>query len=85
MDLLTWLLVGLIAGWLTGKIMRGAGYGVIADIVLGILGAFTGGQIMKWLGYPFHYGFLQSIGVAILGAVVLTAIFRIVTGRRVGV
>ena len=85
MELLSWLFVGLIAGWLTGKIMRGAGYGVIADIVLGILGAFTGGQIMHWLGYAVHGGFLQSVGVAILGAVVLTAIFRILTGRRVGV
>ncbi|HLY63445.1 MAG TPA: GlsB/YeaQ/YmgE family stress response membrane protein [Terriglobia bacterium] len=85
MELLSWLFVGLMAGWLTGKIMRGAGYGVIADIVLGILGAFTGGQIVHWLGYPIHGGFLYSIGIAILGAVILTALFRILTGRQVGV
>lgn len=85
MELLSWLIVGLIAGWLTGRIMRGAGYGILADIVLGILGAITGGQIMRWLGYPVRGGLFYTIGVAIVGAVSLTVIFRVLTGRRVGV
>ncbi|HEV2348467.1 MAG TPA: GlsB/YeaQ/YmgE family stress response membrane protein [Terriglobia bacterium] len=85
MELLSLLGVGLMAGWLTGKIMRGAGYGVLADIVLGILGAVTGGQIVHWLGYPVRGGYLYSLGIATLGAVALTIIFRILTGRRVGI
>jgi uncharacterized membrane protein YeaQ/YmgE (transglycosylase-associated protein family) len=85
MELLSWLMVGLIAGWLTGRIMRGAGYGVLADIALGILGAITGGHIMHWLGYPVRGGLFYTIGVAIVGAVSLTVVFRVLTGRRVGV
>lgn len=71
-----WIVVGLIAGWAAGKIMKGGGYGVIADIVLGILGAIIGGWIVGLLGLGGG-GFIWSILVAILGAVVLIGISRI--------
>ena len=48
--IIAWLLVGLIAGWLTGKVMRGGGYGALRDIILGIVGAFIGGIVMSFLG-----------------------------------
>jgi len=85
MHILWWLIVGLIAGWATGKIMRGAGYGVLADIVLGIAGAMTGGFIMRWMGYAGEGGLLYTIGVAIAGAVILTVVVRLLAGRTVRV
>jgi len=74
--MLYWIIVGLIAGWLTGKIMRGAGYGVIVDIILGIVGGFLGGWIMQTLGLAGSGGLLYSIFVAVLGAVILVVIVR---------
>jgi len=79
--MLYWIFVGLIAGWLTGKIMKGAGYGVIGDIVLGILGGFLGGFLMSHLGFSSSGGLIYTIVVAVLGAVILVAIVR--TIRRV--
>ena len=81
MYLIWWIIVGLIAGWATGKIMRGSGYGAIADILLGIAGAIVGGWIMRLLGGTGQGGTLYTILVAILGAVVLTVLFRAVAGR----
>jgi len=76
MWILWWIIVGLIAGWATGKIMRGAGYGVFADIVIGIVGAMIGGFIMRMAGFSGQGGMIYTIGVAILGAVILTAVIR---------
>ncbi len=76
MFVLWWILVGLIAGWATGKIMRGAGYGTLVDILLGIVGAIIGGFIMRVLGFSPAGGLIYTILVAILGAVVLVAIIR---------
>jgi len=70
-----WVIVGLIAGWAAGKIMKGGGYGVIADIVLGILGAIIGGWVVGLLGFGGG-GLIWSILVAILGAVILIWITR---------
>jgi uncharacterized membrane protein YeaQ/YmgE (transglycosylase-associated protein family) len=81
MHVLWWIIVGLIAGWATGKIMRGSGYGVVADIMLGIVGGILGGWIMRAVGFSGQGGTIYTILVAILGAVVLTAIFRLITGR----
>lgn len=81
MHVLWWLIVGLISGWATGKIMRGAGYGVLGDIGIGIVGAMTGGFVMRWMGYAGEGG----IGGAIAGAVMLTVVFRLLTGRAVRV
>jgi uncharacterized membrane protein YeaQ/YmgE (transglycosylase-associated protein family) len=81
-SILWWILVGLIAGWLTGKVMRGSGFGVIADIVIGILGALVGGFLFEHLGIAGQGGMLYSILVATLGAIILTWLFRLLTGRR---
>jgi uncharacterized membrane protein YeaQ/YmgE (transglycosylase-associated protein family) len=83
MHFLWWIIVGLIAGWATGKIMSGSGYGVLGDIVLGIIGGVIGGWIMRAVGFSGQGGLIYTILVAIGGAVVLTAIFRLATGRSV--
>jgi len=82
MHFLWWIIVGLIAGWATGKIMRGSGYGPLMDIVIGIIGAIVGGWIMSALGFASQGGTIYTILVAILGAVVLTMIVRLITGER---
>ncbi len=74
--MLYWIIVGLIAGWATGKIMKGSGYGVLVDILLGIVGGVVGGWIMSLLGFSTSGGLIPGILVAILGAVVLVAISR---------
>ena len=84
MHLLWWVIVGLIAGWATGKIMRGSGYGVFMDIVIGIIGALVGGWIMQALGFASQGGTIYTIIVAIFGAIILTWIFRLITGNRAG-
>lgn len=76
MHVLWWIVVGLIAGWLTGQIMRGAGYGVIADIIVGIFGAIIGGFIMRQVGFAGRGGLIYTILVAVGGAVALTAVVR---------
>jgi uncharacterized membrane protein YeaQ/YmgE (transglycosylase-associated protein family) len=70
------IVVGLIAGWAAGKIMKGSGYGVLMDIVLGIVGDILGGWIIRLLGFEATGGLVTSILVATLGAVVLVAISR---------
>ncbi len=82
MGILSWIIVGLIAGWATGKLMQGSGYGVIMDIIVGIVGALVGGFIMRSLGFAGQGGMIYTILVAIAGAVLLTWIIRMVTGRR---
>lgn len=74
--MLYWIIVGLIAGWATGKIMKGSGYGILTDILLGIVGAIVGGWIITLLGFSSSGGLLPSILVAILGAIVLVAVVR---------
>ena len=80
-SLVIWLLIGLIAGWLAGVVMKGGGYGLIGDSVVGILGALIGGFIFSKLGVVAG-GFLGTIVVAFSGAVLLIALLRIITGRR---
>ena len=74
-----WLLVGLIAGWLAGKVSRGRGFGCIANIFLGLVGAVLGGWIFSQLGIV-RYGFIYSLAAATLGAVILVAIARLFCG-----
>ncbi len=79
MGILSWIVVGLIAGWLAGQVMRGGGYGLVGDIIVGIVGAIIGGFLAgALLGIPdavngFNVG---SIVVAFIGAVILIAILR---------
>lgn len=76
MGILAWIIVGLIAGWLAGKVMKGGGYGVLVDIVLGILGGILGGWLFGLLGIWQGRGLIGSIVVAFIGAVILVAITR---------
>jgi uncharacterized membrane protein YeaQ/YmgE (transglycosylase-associated protein family) len=77
MYVIWWIIVGLIAGWATGKIMKGAGYGTLMDIGLGILGAIVGGMIVTSLGFPEASGLIPAILVAILGSVVIVCVARL--------
>ena len=72
-----WIVVGLIAGWLAGLVMKGGGYGVLVDIILGILGGLLGGWLFGRLGIWPGGGILGSIVVAFLGAVILVGITRL--------
>lgn len=80
--LLAWLVVGLIAGLLARYVMRGSGYGIIGDIILGIIGAFLGGFLASLLGIGGSTGLVGSIIIAFLGAVILIAILRVIPGTR---
>ncbi len=75
MHLLWFLLIGLVAGWLAGKITKGSGYGVLGDIVIGVVGAFVGGFLFRLVGIAAG-GTLGSLIVATIGAVVLVYIVR---------
>lgn len=76
MYLLWWIIVGLIAGWATGKIMKGGGYGTMMDIIIGIAGAILGGFIMRLAGFSSAGGMIYTVLVAILGGVILTWVVR---------
>ena len=78
MFILWWLVVGLIAGWITGKLMKGSGFGAIMDIVIGIIGAIVGGFIMRALGFAGQGGMIYTIFVAVIGAVILTWIIHLI-------
>ena len=85
MSIIGWIILGLLAGWLAGKIMRGSGYGFVGDIVLGIVGAIVGGWITgALLGIDVTGLNIPSLIVAVLGACLLVAISRALTGRRAG-
>ena len=84
MSILSWIIVGLIAGWLAGKVMKGGGFGLIGDIVVGIIGGVLGGFLAS---YFFHVGDpmsginLTSILIAFAGAILLIFILRMAGGR----
>jgi len=78
-SVIAWLLIGLIAGWLAGKVSRGRGFGCIADILIGLIGALLGGWIFTKLGI-LGGGFIYSIAAATIGAIVLVAIARLFAG-----
>ena len=82
MNLLLWLVFGAITGWIASLIMRtNSGQGTLMDIVLGIIGAFVGGFVMNLFGAPGVDGFnVYSMIVAVLGAVILIGLRRMITG-----
>lgn len=82
MFIIWWIIVGLIAGFITGKIMKGSGYGPLLDIIVGIVGAVVGGFLMRALGFANEGGLIYTIIVAVLGAVILTWVIRLITGNR---
>jgi uncharacterized membrane protein YeaQ/YmgE (transglycosylase-associated protein family) len=86
MGIISWIVVGLIAGWLAGLIVKGTGYGCIGDIVVGVIGGMLGGWIASYffhMGDPMSGVNVQSILVAFVGAVIFVIILRVVSGRRV--
>lgn len=83
MDLLTWIIVGLVAGVLA-SFVAGGGFGIIGDIIIGIVGAFVGGWIFSKLGIESPWGGMAgTIFVAFVGAVVLLFLLRLIRRSRV--
>lgn len=82
--IIAWIIIGIIAGWLTGKLMKGSGYGVIMDMIIGLIGALIGGFISSHLGLGGvgQHRMIISICIAVVGAVILTWILRLVSGNR---
>ena len=81
MSILVWLIVGLVAGVLASMVMGGTGYGIVGDIIIGIIGAFVGGWLFAQLGVSTPFGGLPgTIFVAFIGAVVLLFILRLLRG-----
>jgi uncharacterized membrane protein YeaQ/YmgE (transglycosylase-associated protein family) len=82
--IIAWIIIGIVAGFITGKLMKGSGFGAIMDMVVGLLGALVGGFISSHLGLGGvgDHGLIMSIVIAVIGAVILTLIVRLVTGNR---
>jgi uncharacterized membrane protein YeaQ/YmgE (transglycosylase-associated protein family) len=78
MSLLWFLIVGLVAGWLAGVLVKGGGFGVVGDIVVGVIGALIGGWLFSTLGTSAGGGLVGSIIVATIGAVLLLFVVRLV-------
>jgi len=84
MGILSWIIVGIVAGWLAGLVMRGGGYGVLGNMILGIVGALVGGFLAANLfgvNDPVSGFNLTTLIVAFLGAVIVVAIVRALPGR----
>jgi uncharacterized membrane protein YeaQ/YmgE (transglycosylase-associated protein family) len=79
-SLLVILFVGIIAGWLAGRIMQGGGFGLIGDLIVGLLGAFIGDWLLPQLGIHLGTGIIGLIVNALIGAIVLLFIVRLVSG-----
>ena len=79
--ILVWLVVGAVAGWLAGVVMQGSGYGLVGDIVIGILGAIVAGYLFPTLGLHLGSGIVASIIAAAIGAIILLFVTRLV--RRI--
>lgn len=75
--LIWFLLIGLIAGWLAGRVMRGGGYGVVGDMIVGVIGALLGGWLFGVLGIGVG-GLIGAIITAFVGAIILIALLRLI-------
>ena len=81
--LIGWLLIGLLAGWLAGKMARGRGFGCIGDILIGLIGSVIGGWIFTQLGIGGHaHTFMYSLAAATVGAVLLVSIAHLFFGGK---
>jgi uncharacterized membrane protein YeaQ/YmgE (transglycosylase-associated protein family) len=86
MGIISWLVLGLVAGLIAGYLMKGGGYGIIGDIILGILGAIVGGFLSSMLLGLDVSGFnITSIVIAVVGACILIGISRAISPHRAGV
>ena len=78
MNFVWFLIVGLIAGWLAGTLVKGGGFGLVGDLIVGVVGAFLGGFLFSTLGVSTGGGLIGSIIVATIGAVVLLFLIRLI-------
>jgi uncharacterized membrane protein YeaQ/YmgE (transglycosylase-associated protein family) len=83
-SLLVILLVGIVAGWLAGRLVRGAGFGIIGDLVVGIVGAFIGSWLLPRLGIHLGSGIVMAIVNATIGAILLLLLVRLLRGGGAG-
>jgi len=83
MYFLSWVIIGLVAGWSAGKILKGNTYGPFMDIAMGICGAVAGGMLMRSAGFAGYGGTIITTVVALIGAVLLTLLAGFVNGRRI--
>jgi uncharacterized membrane protein YeaQ/YmgE (transglycosylase-associated protein family) len=77
-SILTILVVGIVAGWLAGQVMRGAGFGLVGDLVVGVIGAFIGDWLLPRLHIALGVGIVAQIIDAAIGAIVLLLILRLI-------
>jgi uncharacterized membrane protein YeaQ/YmgE (transglycosylase-associated protein family) len=82
--IIAWIIIGIVAGFITGKLMKGSGFGVFMDMVVGLVGALIGGFLSSQLGMgsTSEHGLIGSIIIAVIGAVLLTLVVRLVTRNR---
>ena len=80
-SLIVILFVGLVAGWLAGKIVRGAGFGIIGYIVIGVVGAFIASWLFPRLGIHLGFGLVSKIIDSAIGAIILLVVVRLLRGR----
>jgi uncharacterized membrane protein YeaQ/YmgE (transglycosylase-associated protein family) len=78
MEFVWFILIGLAAGWLAGQVMKGGGFGVLGDIVVGVIGALLGGFLFRTFGVSAGGGLLGSLIVATIGAIVLLLVLRLI-------
>lgn len=76
MNLILWIASGVIAGWLTGMIVKGKGYGLLGDLIIGLLGGLVGGWVSTLIGISAR-GWLGNVAIAVLGGVILVAVVRV--------
>jgi uncharacterized membrane protein YeaQ/YmgE (transglycosylase-associated protein family) len=82
--LIAWIIIGVVAGWITGKLMKGEGFGFFVDMIVGLVGALIGGFLASHLGFGGvgDHGLIISIVIAVIGAVLLTLVVRLISGNR---
>jgi uncharacterized membrane protein YeaQ/YmgE (transglycosylase-associated protein family) len=82
--LIAWIVIGVLAGWITGKLMKGSGYGFFMDMIVGLVGALIGGFLSTRLGMGGvgQHGIIISVLIAVVGAVLLTWLVRLISGNR---
>ena len=82
--IIAWIIIGILAGWITGKLMKGSGFGFIMDMAVGLAGALIGGFLSSFIGFGGigQHGLIVSIIIAVIGAVLLTWVVRLVTRNR---
>ena len=83
-SLIVIVIVGIVAGWLAGNIVRGGGYGLIGDLIVGVIGAFIGDRLLPQLGIHLGTGIVALVVNATLGAIVLLIILRLISGAGGG-